>query len=130
MTHLRSVSEEVIKIFLVWWGIPTTGVHSLKKSDFSAIWWVLSEKLSDNISSVLTLKGRRKSHGDSEGSFRSQDVSGNVCGGKAIDTSNNESRSPDSVEIAGKVVIGNWLGGLDPREFSDKVFTDNFNDVL
>ncbi len=95
--YLRALVDDIIEPFFTGRGVPATGTSSLKDSDFSTIRRVFSEGLLDEFDSVLGVKSGGKSHGDSERSFRSQDVTSGGSGGKTIDTCNNESRSPDSI---------------------------------
>jgi len=98
LIYLRRSVDDIIEPFLTGRGVPSTGTSSLKDSDFSTIRRIFSEGLLDEFDSLSGVKSGGKSHGDSERGFRSQDVTSGGSRREAINTSNNESRSPDSIE--------------------------------
>jgi len=127
---LRSSVDNLIEPLFTGRRVPATGTSSLKDGDFSTIRRVFSDSLLDEFNSLSGIKSRGKSHGDSERGFRSQDVTSSGSGGKAIDTSNNNSRSPDSVQIAFEFRVINGLSSGNPREFANQLFSDDTDDFF
>ena len=106
---MRAGVDDVIEPFFTGRGVPSAGTSSLKDSDFSTIRRVFSEGVLDVFDSFSGVKSGGKSHGDSESGFRSQDVTSSGSGGKTINTSNNESGSPDSIMKEMNIKIENLM---------------------